>query len=45
MLPYDQISPERCAIGDATCRLGDDGHNDVLAAALGRRSPGRGAVL
>ena len=45
MLPYDQSSPERCTIGDATGRLGDDGHNGVLAVALGRRSPGRGAVM
>ena len=45
MLRYDQISPERRTIGDFTSRLGDDGHCGVLAVVLGRRSPGRGAVL
>ena len=34
MLPYDQISPERRTIGDYTGRLGDEGHNGVLAVAL-----------
>ena len=34
MLPYDQIPPERRTIGDYTGRLGDEGHNGVLAVAL-----------
>ena len=34
MLPYDQIPPERRTIGDYTARLGDEGHNGVLAVAL-----------
>lgn len=34
MLPWDQIPRERRAIGDFTSRLGDDGHNGVLAVAL-----------
>jgi hypothetical protein len=36
MLPYDQIPPGRRAIGDYTGRLGDEGHNGVLAVALAR---------
>jgi len=34
VLPYDQIQPERRTIGDYTSRLGDEGHNGVLAVAL-----------
>jgi len=34
MLPYDQIPTERRTIGDFTSRLGDEGHNGVLAIAL-----------
>ena len=34
MLPYDQIRPERRTICDYTGRLGDEGHNGVLAVAL-----------
>jgi hypothetical protein len=36
MLPYDQIPRERLAAGDFTGRLGDEGHNGVLAVALAR---------
>jgi hypothetical protein len=34
MLPYDQIPPDRRTILDVPGRLGDEGHNGVLAAAL-----------
>ena len=34
MLPYDQIPPDRRTICDYTGRLGDEGHNGVLAVAL-----------
>ena len=34
MLPYDQIPEDRRAILDFTGRLGDEGHNGVLAVAL-----------
>ena len=34
MLPYDQIPPERRTLGDYAARLGDEGHNGVLAVAL-----------
>jgi hypothetical protein len=34
MLPKDQIPEDRRAILDFTVRLGDEGHNGVLAVAL-----------
>jgi hypothetical protein len=36
MLPKDQIPQDRRAILDVAGRLGDDGHNRVLAVALAR---------